>query len=69
MARGDHPQRTPVYGGAMIVAAMILATVVTAAGVPGPARIAVYLVCLAAALVGFILTFRDYSQPRRRDGN
>ena len=51
----------PVYG-------VRPATVVTAAGVPTPARIAVYLVCLAAALVGFVLTFRDYSQPRRRDG-
>jgi UDP-N-acetylmuramyl pentapeptide phosphotransferase/UDP-N-acetylglucosamine-1-phosphate transferase len=66
VARGDHPQRTPVYGGAMIVAAMILATVITAVGVPTPAKVAVYLLCLAAALVGIVLTFRDYSRPRGR---
>jgi hypothetical protein len=45
----------------MIVTAMIVATVVTAAGVPTGARIAVYLLCLAAALTGIVLTFRDYS--------
>jgi UDP-N-acetylmuramyl pentapeptide phosphotransferase/UDP-N-acetylglucosamine-1-phosphate transferase len=66
VARGDHPQRTPVYGGAMIIAAMILATVITAVGVPTAARVAVYLLCLAAALVGIVLTFRDYSRPRGR---
>jgi UDP-N-acetylmuramyl pentapeptide phosphotransferase/UDP-N-acetylglucosamine-1-phosphate transferase len=60
MGRGEHPQRTPVYGGAMIVAAMIVATVVTAVGVPGGVRVGVYLVCLVAALVGVVLTFRDY---------
>jgi UDP-N-acetylmuramyl pentapeptide phosphotransferase/UDP-N-acetylglucosamine-1-phosphate transferase len=60
MARGEHPMRTPVYGGALIVGAMVVATVVTSAGVPAAARIAVYLVCLAAALVGIVLTFRDY---------
>ena len=60
MGRGEHPERTPVYGGAMIVAAMVVATVVTAAGVPVGLRVAVYLLCLVAALVGIVLTFRDY---------
>lgn len=60
MGRGEHPERTPVYGGAMIVGAMVLATVVTALGVPTAAKIAVYLLCLAAALVGIVFTFRDY---------
>jgi hypothetical protein len=45
----------------MIVTAMIVATVVTAVGVPTAAKIAVYLLCLAAALTGIVLTFRDYS--------
>jgi UDP-N-acetylmuramyl pentapeptide phosphotransferase/UDP-N-acetylglucosamine-1-phosphate transferase len=61
VGRGDHPQRTPVYGGAMIVTAMILATVVTAAGVPAWLRLVVYLLTLATALTGIVLTFRDYS--------
>lgn len=55
----QHPQRTPVYGGALIVGAMILATVVTA----GPAwlRIPVWVLCLVAALTGTVMTFRDWS--------
>jgi hypothetical protein len=60
MGRGDHPMRTPVYGGGLIVGAMVVATVVTSVGVPGAVRVAVYLVCLVAALVGIVLTFRDY---------
>jgi UDP-N-acetylmuramyl pentapeptide phosphotransferase/UDP-N-acetylglucosamine-1-phosphate transferase len=60
VARGEHPERTPVYGGALMVGAMVVATVVTAVGVPAWVRIAVYLVALVAALVGFVLTFRDY---------
>jgi UDP-N-acetylmuramyl pentapeptide phosphotransferase/UDP-N-acetylglucosamine-1-phosphate transferase len=61
VGRGDHPQRTPVYGGALIIAAMILATVVTAAGPPSWVRLPVYLLCLVAALAGTVMTFRDWS--------
>jgi ABC-type phosphate transport system permease subunit len=60
VARGEHPERTPVYGGALMVGAMIVSTVVTAVGVPTGVRIAVYLVSLVAAIFGFVLTFRDY---------
>ena len=49
-----------MYGGALTVGAMVVSTVVTAVGVPGGVRIAVYLVALVAAVVGFVLTFRDY---------
>ena len=55
----QHPQRTPVYGGALIVGAMILATVVTAA--PAWLRIPVWVACLVAALAGTVMTFRDWS--------
>lgn len=55
----QHPQRTPVYGGALIVTAMIVATVVTAA--PDWVRIPVWVICLVAALVGTVMTFRDWS--------
>ena len=56
----EHPERTPVYGGALMVGAMVVSTVVTAVGVPTGVKVAVYLVSLMAALTGFVLTFRDY---------
>jgi hypothetical protein len=49
-----------VYGGALMVGAMIVSTVVTATGAPIGVRVAVYLVSLLAAIAGFVLTFRDY---------
>ena len=55
----QHPQRTPVYGGLLIVAAMIVATVVTAT--PMWVRIPVWILCLLAALAGTVMTFRDWS--------
>ena len=40
MARGDHPMRTPLYGGLLIATAMIGATLAVAygAGWPGWTR-------------------------------
>jgi ABC-type phosphate transport system permease subunit len=61
LGRGEHPERTPVYGGALMVGAMVVSTVVTLVAVPVGVRVGVYLVSLVAALVGFVLTFRDYS--------
>jgi hypothetical protein len=49
-----------VYGGALMVGAMVVSFAVTAVGVPAGAKVAVYLVSLVAAIVGFVLTFRDY---------
>ena len=49
-----------MYGGALMVGAMVVSTVVTAVSVPTGVRIAVYLVSLVAAIAGFVLTFRDY---------
>ena len=66
MARGDHPMRTPVYGGLLIVAAMIGATRVWVTDVPGWLTVALLLVALAAALAGWLMTFRDLTPPRRR---
>lgn len=60
MARGDHPQRTPFYGGVLIIGAMLASTAVTEwISVPTGARIAVYLLSLLAAGIGILLTFRD----------
>jgi UDP-N-acetylmuramyl pentapeptide phosphotransferase/UDP-N-acetylglucosamine-1-phosphate transferase len=68
MALGDHPMRTPVYGGLLIVTAMIGATLVVyrGEGLPGWLRGALLTLALAMALAGWIMTFRDLSQPKRR---
>jgi uncharacterized protein (DUF983 family) len=67
MARGDHPMRTPVYGGLLIAGAMIGATLVVARGQSWPAwtRVVVYAVAIVAILVGALLTLRDRTPPRR----
>ena len=66
MARGDHPRRTPVYGGLLIVAAMVGATLVWLSGLPGWLRAAVLVLALLVAIAGWLMTFRDLSNPRRR---
>jgi UDP-N-acetylmuramyl pentapeptide phosphotransferase/UDP-N-acetylglucosamine-1-phosphate transferase len=66
MGRGDHPRRTPVYGGLLIVAAMVGATVVWVNDVPGWLTTVLMLVALVAALAGWLMTFRDLTPPRRR---
>ena len=69
MACGDHPRRTPVYGGLLIAAAMIGATLVVVEGAGLPTLLRAVLLVLAgvAALGGWLLTFRDLT-PRRRSG-
>ena len=61
MARGEHPERTPLYGGLLVIAAMVVSAVVTVTGTPTAIRIPVYLVSLVAGLFGALLTLRDYS--------
>jgi UDP-N-acetylmuramyl pentapeptide phosphotransferase/UDP-N-acetylglucosamine-1-phosphate transferase len=68
MARGDHPMRTPVYGGLLVVAAMVGGSVVwvDGGGLPGWLRTALLVLCLPVAVAGWLLTFRDATPPRRR---
>ena len=66
MARGDHPRRTPVYGGLLIIAAMVGATVVWVNHLPGWVTTAALILALLAAIIGWLMTFRDLSNPRRR---
>ena len=68
MARGDHPMRTPVYGGLLVGAAMLGATWLwTSAGaLPGWLRTALLVLCIPLALTGWLLTFRDLTPSRRR---
>jgi UDP-N-acetylmuramyl pentapeptide phosphotransferase/UDP-N-acetylglucosamine-1-phosphate transferase len=60
--------RTPVYGGLLIAAAMVGATLVVAAGtsLPGWLRAVLLVLALLAALAGWLMTFRDLSGTRRR---
>lgn len=66
MARGDHPMRTPFYGALLIVAAMLAGVAVTTwTHPPGAVRVVVLVLALLVALVGFVLTLRDLTPPRR----
>ena len=68
MARGEHPRRTPAYGGLLIAAAMVGATLVVAhgGGWPGWLRTTLLLLAIPLAIAGWLLTFRDLTPPRRR---
>jgi hypothetical protein len=68
MAPGEHPMRTPVYGALLIVGAMLGATlvVVRGDGLPRWLYAGLLLLAIPVALAGWIMTFRDLSQPRRR---
>jgi UDP-N-acetylmuramyl pentapeptide phosphotransferase/UDP-N-acetylglucosamine-1-phosphate transferase len=66
VARGDHPMRTPVYGGLLIVSAMLGSTWAWQAGLPTWLRDTLLLLALVAALAGWLMTFRDLSPSRRR---
>ncbi|WP_024796001.1 hypothetical protein [Tomitella biformata] len=61
MAIGEHPQRTPLYGIALLIGVMVAATVVTMAEAPTGVRIAVYVVGALVAIIGGALTLRDLS--------
>ena len=66
VARGDHPMRTPVYGGLLIVAAMIGATLGWQHVGVVWLRDVLLVMALVAALAVWLMTFRDLSNPRRR---
>jgi UDP-N-acetylmuramyl pentapeptide phosphotransferase/UDP-N-acetylglucosamine-1-phosphate transferase len=66
MSLGDHPMRTPAYGGLLIVAAMLGSTWAWQAGLPTWLRDALLVLALIAALAGWLMTFRDLSPSRRR---
>jgi UDP-N-acetylmuramyl pentapeptide phosphotransferase/UDP-N-acetylglucosamine-1-phosphate transferase len=67
VARGDHPERTPLYGALLIVAAMLAGLAVQDWTHPPTAlRVAVLVLALVAAIVGVGMTLRDLTPPRRR---
>ena len=53
--------RTPFYGVLLIVAAMVGSTLASVTG-PTWLRVVVYILAAPAALVGFVMTFRDYNR-------
>jgi hypothetical protein len=67
MARGEHPERTPVYGAALIVAAMLSGLAVQVWSRPLLAvRVVVLAAAVVAAIIGIGMTLRDLTPPRRR---
>jgi hypothetical protein len=67
MKRGEHPERTPVYGAALIVGAMLSGLAVQVWSRPPLAvRVIVLVAALVAAIVGIGMTLRDLTPPRRR---
>jgi UDP-N-acetylmuramyl pentapeptide phosphotransferase/UDP-N-acetylglucosamine-1-phosphate transferase len=66
MARGDHPMRTPVYGGLLITGALLGSILVWEGSEPTWLRTCLMVALLIVALVGWLMTFRDLSPPRRR---
>jgi UDP-N-acetylmuramyl pentapeptide phosphotransferase/UDP-N-acetylglucosamine-1-phosphate transferase len=60
MSHQEHPERTPVYGSLMIVAAMLAAVAITRWSEPtAPIRVVVLVAVLLSAAVGVFLTLRD----------
>lgn len=60
MARGDHPQRTPFYGVCLLSGAFLSCGLASSIHILWLA-IAIYVLAALAAVVGFVMTFRDYS--------
>jgi UDP-N-acetylmuramyl pentapeptide phosphotransferase/UDP-N-acetylglucosamine-1-phosphate transferase len=58
--------RTPVYGGLLIMAAMLGAIVVWQGSEPSWLRISLMAVALVVALAGWLMTFRDLTPRRTR---
>jgi UDP-N-acetylmuramyl pentapeptide phosphotransferase/UDP-N-acetylglucosamine-1-phosphate transferase len=66
VARGDHPMRTPVYGAALIIAAMVGSVFVWQSDWPRWLRVSLLVVALIMAIAGWLMTFRDLSRPIKR---
>jgi Flp pilus assembly protein TadB len=60
MARGDHPQRTPFYFVCLLSGAFLSCWLASSIHILW-LSIGIYVVAAIAAIVGFVMTFRDYS--------
>ncbi|ABK73718.1 hypothetical protein [Mycolicibacterium smegmatis] len=61
MGLGDHPQRTPLYGVLLVVAAVLLCWL-TASAFTGWQMVVGYLLAVAIGVFGFVMTLRDYDR-------
>ncbi len=61
MKLGKHPQRTPLYGVLLNLAVYYSAYFVYTEPRPVWVQIAFWVVAVPLAIVGTIMTFRDYS--------
>lgn len=59
MARGEHPQRTPFYGVCLMIGAFGICGLAPIAH-PGWVAALIWIGAAAVAMVGFVMTFRDY---------
>jgi len=59
VVRGEHRERTPLYGVLMIIGAMVSAAIVYSLSVPAWLRLVVYVLDVPVAICGFFFTFRD----------
>jgi hypothetical protein len=60
MARGDHPQRIPFYGVCLLRLAFLSCWLASSIHILW-LSIAIYVLVAIPAIIGFIMTFRDYS--------
>jgi hypothetical protein len=60
MARGDHPQRTPLCGVCLLIGAFLACWLASSIHVVWLSAV-IYALAAIAASVGFVMTFRDYS--------
>jgi hypothetical protein len=59
VARGDHPQRTPFYGVCLLMLAFGACGLASITH-PAWAAAVIYVAAAAVAMVGTVMTFRDY---------
>jgi hypothetical protein len=60
MARGDHPQRTPFYGVCLLSGAFLACWLASSIHLRW-LSISIYALAAITAIIGFFMTFRDYS--------
>jgi ribose/xylose/arabinose/galactoside ABC-type transport system permease subunit len=60
MGRGDHPQRTPFYGVCLMSGGFLACWLASTIRIRWLA-IAIYVLAGIAAVIGGVMTFRDYS--------
>jgi hypothetical protein len=60
--------RTPVYGALLIITAMLGSTLIVyrGEGLPAWLRDGLLILAIPVAIAGWVMTFRDLSQPIKR---